>query len=139
LRLGAARDSGQDGCRRGQLQKLAACRLHRCCPAYSALTFAIFISGVQRAISLVTKAASACGPRFDLAGISQPRSARRLRTFSSSSALSSVSASLSTTAFGVPLGANKAFQADASNPGRPASLAVATLGMAGFRSAVLMA
>src|SRR5215813_6534428 len=87
-------------------------------PDHSALMLAALMIGVQRAISLVTRAASDCGPRFDLAGMSQPRSSRRLRTFSSSSALSSASVSMSRAAFGVPLGANKAFQADALNSGK---------------------
>src|SRR6516225_11049747 len=106
---------------------------------YSTLMLAALMIGVQRAISLVTRAASGCGPRFDLFGISQPRSSRRLRTFSSSSALSSVSVSLSRAALGVPLGANKAFQADASNSGKPASFVVGTFGRIGLRWAVLIA
>ena len=59
----------------------------------------------------------------------------RLRVPSSSSALSSASVSLSRIGFGVPLGANRAFQADAWNSGRPASLVVGTFGSAGLRSA----
>src|SRR5262249_18306778 len=98
---------------------------------YSALMLAALMIGVQRAISLATRAASDCGPRFDLAGMSQPRSSRRLRTFLSSSALSSASVSMSRAAFGVPLGANKAFQADALNSGKPASFDVGTFGRAG--------
>src|SRR5262252_3634321 len=100
---------------------------------------AALMIGVQRAISLVTRAASDCGPRFDLAGMSQPRSSRRVRTFSSSSALSSASVIMSRAAFGVPLGANKAFQADTLNSGKPASFDVGTFGRAGLRSAVLIA
>src|SRR5262249_15701571 len=67
---------------------------------YSALMLAALMIGVQRAISLVTRAASDCGPRFDLAGMSQPRSSRRLCTFSSSSALSSAAAPLNGTKVG---------------------------------------
>src|SRR5712691_3922039 len=106
---------------------------------YSALMLAALMIGVQRAISLLTRTASGCWPRFDLAGMSQPRPSRRLRTLSSSSALSSASVSVSRTAFGVPLGANKAFQADASNSGKPASFDVGTFGRLGLRSAVLIA
>src|SRR5262249_60721823 len=88
---------------------------------YSALMLAALMIGVQRAMSLETRAASDCGPRFDFAGMSQPRSSRRLRTFSSSSALSSASVSMSRAGFRVPLGANQAFQADPVHSGNPAS------------------
>src|SRR5262245_57495668 len=103
---------------------------------HSALVLAAMMIGVQRAISLLTRIASCCWPRFDLSGISKPRSSRRLRTVSSSSALSSALVSLPTTVFGVPLGANKAFQADAWNAAKPASLDVGTFGRVGLRSPV---
>ena len=85
---------------------------------HSTLMLAALMIGVQRAISLVTRAPSACGPRFDLSGISQPSWMRRLRTFSSSSAFASASARRSITGFGASFGANRPFQADASNCGQ---------------------
>src|SRR5262249_28888571 len=74
--------------------------------SYSKLTFAALIIGVQRAISFFTNAASGCGPRFVLPGTSPPMSERRLRTRSSSSALSRASLSPSRFGGGRPLGAN---------------------------------
>jgi hypothetical protein len=71
--------------------------------------------------------------------MSQPSSSRRLRTPSSSSVLSSALVSLSRTDFGVPLGANRAFQAYAWNSGKPASFAVGTFGRVGLRWAMLIA
>src|ERR1700730_7646328 len=108
--------------------------LRRLDPVYSILTLAAWMIGVQRAISLLTKARNGCGPRFPLSGISQPRTNRRLRVASSSSALSSASTSLSRIGFGVALGANKPVQADAWNSGSPASTVVGTFGMIGLRS-----
>src|SRR5215213_9228434 len=102
-------------------------------------TPAALITLVQRSISLFTNAASACEPRCGLSGSTLPSSSSRLRVFSSSNALSSASLSLSTIGFGVPLGANRAFQACASNWGSPASLEVGTSGNAGLRAAVPMA
>jgi hypothetical protein len=52
---------------------------------------AAFMIGVQRSISRLTKAASACWPRSPLPGSTLPRSSKRLRVSSSSSALSSAS------------------------------------------------
>src|SRR5215467_4258945 len=105
--------------------------------SHSALMFAAWMIGVQRATSLFTSAASDCCPRLALSGISQPRSSSRLRTFVSSSAVLSAWASLSRTAFDVVLGANKAFQAEAWKSGNPASFAVGTFGRVGLRSVVL--
>src|SRR3979411_2204175 len=105
-------------------------------PRHSVLTFAALMTGDQRATSLLTRARSGCWPRFGLSGMSQPRSSRRLRTLSSSSALSSASVSLSMIGFGVPFGANRAFQADASNSGMPASFDVGTFSMVTLRPAV---
>src|SRR5262249_34676829 len=68
-----------------------------------------------------------------LSGISLPRLSRRFCVFSSSIALSSASLSLSRIGFGVPLGANRAFQADAWNCGSPASSEVGTSGSAELR------
>src|SRR5712692_410434 len=126
-------------CRRIQVQHHLACASPTTQVHYLALMLAALIIGVQRAISLLTSAASGCGPRSVLSGMSQPSSSRRLRMLSSSSALSSASVSLSRTGFGVPLGANKAFQADAWNSGKPASFAVGTFGRVGLRSAMLIA
>src|SRR5712671_6975738 len=95
--------------------------------------------GVHFAISLLTNAARNCGPRLALSGMSLPKSNRRLRVVASSSALSSASVSLSRIGFGVALGANNAFQANAWNSGRPASLEVGTFGNIGLRSTVPIA
>src|SRR6516162_11775909 len=97
------------------------------------LMFAALMIGVQRAISLFTREASACWPRLALSGISKPRSSNRLRELSSSSALSSASASLSRVGFGVPLGENRASQPDTWNFGSPASFEVGTFGRTGLR------
>src|SRR6476620_11776657 len=80
--------------------------------------------GDQRAISLFTSAASACGPRRSLPGISLPSSRSRLRVASSSSALSSAADNLSRIDLGVPFGANSAFQADTWKSGNPPSFEV---------------
>src|SRR5687768_12467656 len=88
--------------------------------------------GDQRSISLLISARNGAGPRLDFSGMSQPSTSMRLRVASSSSALSSASASLSTIALGVPLGARKPFQADTWNAGKPASAVVGTPGNAGF-------
>src|SRR6266540_2179994 len=64
-------------------------------PSHSGLTFAALMIGAQRAISLFTSTASDGWPRRALSGTSQPISASRLRTFSSSRALSSASVSRS--------------------------------------------
>src|ERR1700704_5604233 len=106
---------------------------------HSALMFAASMIGVQRAISFLTSICNAIWPRLDLSGMSLAISARRLRTFMSSSALSSASVSLSRIGFGVDLGANKAFQADDWNSGSPASRVVGTFGSAGLRSAAAIA
>src|SRR5216684_8093522 len=110
--------------------------LHVLKTAYSALTFAALMIGVQRATSLLTRAASGCCPRCCFRGMSLPNSKRRLRVLSSSSALSSASVSLSRIGFGVALGANKPFQAETWNAGRPASVDVGTSGNNGWRSSV---
>ena len=60
-----------------------------------ASTLAAFRMGDQRAISAFTKASNFAGVRSSLPGSDPPRSDRRLRTPGSSSAWSSVSASLS--------------------------------------------
>src|SRR5215813_6951841 len=77
------------------------------------VTFAALMIGVQRAISLFTNAASGCWPRLSLPGMSPPRSEKRLRTCSSSSALSSASVSASRIGCGTPFGANNAHQGNA--------------------------
>lgn len=102
---------------------------------HSPLTFAALMIGIQRAISLFTKAASGCRPRAALSGTSPPMSSRRLRTLGSSNALSMASLSFSQIACGVPFGANSANQGDAWNSGSPASFEVGTFGMAALRSA----
>src|SRR5262249_27973780 len=84
---------------------------------------AALMIGVQRAISLLTKPASACWPRPALSGSTLPSSSSRLRVCSSSSALSSASVSLSSTGWGVSFGAKSAFQAWAWNWGRPGFVA----------------
>src|SRR3954454_21899368 len=98
---------------------------------HSALTFAAFMIGVHRAMSLFTSVASACGPRISLSGTSPPSSSRRLRVFSSSSALSKALLSASRIGRAVPFGANKAHHGDESRLGRPASLVVGTFGRVG--------
>src|SRR5260370_36365989 len=113
--------------------------LHGVDPVYSTLTFAAWMIGVQRAISLLTSARNGSGPRLGLSGMSQPRTSRRFRVTSSSSALSSAFASVSMIGFGVALGANRPFQADTWNSGNPASTVVGTLASAGFRSAAAIA
>src|SRR5690348_14503320 len=52
---------------------------------------AAWMIGAQRAISSLTNAANACCPRCALSGTSPPTSANRLRTSSSSNALSRAS------------------------------------------------
>src|SRR6516162_2490167 len=106
---------------------------------YSILTLAALMTGVQRAISLLTSAASAAWPRRSLGGMSQPRSMRRLRTFSSSSALSRASVSLSRIGLGVALGAKSPYQPVAWKSGSPASLVVGRFGSAGLRAGVATA
>src|SRR5215217_8877253 len=105
----------------------------------SICTPAAFITLLQRSISLFTNAVTAPGPRLDLSGNTLPISSRRLRVVSSSIALSNASPSLSRIGFGVPLGANSAFQAETSNSGIPASLVVGRSGSTGLRSAVATA
>ena len=101
----------------------------------SCVTPAALMTGVQRRSRSSPASPSACRPRRSLPGMSLPRSSRRLRVASSSSALSSARRQLvERSAFGVPLGANSAFQAEAWNSGRPASLVVGTSGSAGLRS-----
>src|SRR5262245_27725331 len=147
LRARHARHGYQHGSARGQLQDFAAGKLHGGPgaedadrkPAYSVLTAAALMIGVQRAISSLTSVARGCWPRRALSGISLPRLSRRFRVFSSSSAWSSASLSLSRIGFGVPLGANKAFQADAWNCGSPASSEVGTSGSAELRLELPMA
>src|SRR5882762_9817240 len=95
---------------------------------HSALTFAAFIIGVHRAMSLFTSIASCCGPRMSLSGTSPPSSSKRLRVFSSSSALSRAPLRASRIGCAVPFGANKAHHGDESRFGRPASLVVGTFG-----------
>ena len=72
-------------------------------PYFAAASFRI---GPSRAISLATSASSAFGPRRAGSGVDTPSSASRFCTASSLSPLFIASASLSTTALGVPLGAN---------------------------------
>src|SRR5436305_14709483 len=64
-------------------------------------------------ISLFTSAASAACVRASALGMSEPRSSRRLRTFSSSSALAAAAFNLARIGAGVPFGAKIAFQAEA--------------------------
>ena len=66
--------------------------------------------GCHLAMSVLSTAQDAPGPRSALAGIAPPRSIRRLATAGSSSALSSAAASLATTSFGAPFGAYIALQ-----------------------------
>src|SRR5262249_22735201 len=96
--------------------------------AYSDLTAAALMIGVQRAISSLTSAARGCWPRRGFSGISLPSSSRRFCVAASSSALSSAALSASTIGLGVPLGANNAFQADARNCASPASVDVGSSG-----------
>src|SRR5438552_16950175 len=98
---------------------------------HSALTFAALIIGVHRAMSLFTSSASGCGPRISLSGTSPPSSSKRLRVFSSSSALSKAALRLSRIGCAVPVGANKAHHGDESRFGRPTSLVVGTFGSVG--------
>src|SRR5438270_7156152 len=72
-------------------------------------------------ISLFTSAASAAWVRASGLGMSDPRSSRRLRTFSSSNALPAAAFSLARIGAGVPFGAKIAFQAEAWYFGKPAS------------------
>ncbi len=95
--------------------------------------------GVHRAISLFTSLPSSAWPRLLLSGMSQPRSDRRLRTVSSSSALSSAAVSVSSTGCGVAFGANRPYQADTANSGSPASAVVGMVGRAALRFAVPVA
>src|SRR5262249_54194013 len=67
--------------------------------------------GSQRATSLLTSSASAPGERPLPSGSTLPSSSSRWRVAGSSSAFDSVSLSLATISFGVPLGANSAFHA----------------------------
>src|SRR3954470_8173009 len=64
-------------------------------------------------ISLFTSAASAACVRASALGISEPRSSRRLRTFSSSSALDAAAFNFARIGAGVPFGPKIAFQAEA--------------------------
>src|ERR1039457_1911848 len=77
------------------------------------LGLAALMIGVHLAISLLTNAASACGVRPSRLGISLPRSSSCLRVSLSSRALPSAAFNFATIAGGVPLGANKAFHAEA--------------------------
>src|SRR5262249_10036219 len=101
--------------------------------AYSDLTAAALMIGVQRAISSLTSAARGCWPRRGFSGISLPSSSRRFCVAASSSALSSAALSASTIGLGVPLGANNAFQADAWNCASPAAVDVGSSGSAALR------
>src|SRR3954451_3194779 len=64
-------------------------------------------------ISLFTSAARAACVRASPFGMSDPSSSRRLRTFSSSSALLTAAFNFASTGAGVPFGAKIAFHAEA--------------------------
>src|SRR5437879_13665968 len=78
-------------------------------------------TGVHFAISLFTSDANASGVHSAAAGITLPRSSRRLRAPSSSSALHAAALSLAMTGAGVPIAANIALHARAWRAGEPAS------------------
>src|SRR5436305_14811107 len=90
-------------------------------------------------LSLFTSAASAACVRASGLGMSDPRSSRRLRTFSSSNALPAAAFSLARIGAGVPFGAKIAFQAEAWYFGKPASAVVGKSGSDGLRSGVAIA
>ena len=66
--------------------------------------------------------------------MSAPISIRRRLTASSSSALASAAFTFAITGFGVPAGANSAFQAENWKSGKPASAVVGTSGTAALRA-----
>jgi hypothetical protein len=69
-------------------------RLRPIIARHSTLMLAELMIRVHFAISLLTNAASGCGPRLALSGMSLPNSCRRLRVFASSNALTRIACSL---------------------------------------------
>src|SRR5215204_5371265 len=106
---------------------------------YSAYTPAALITAPQRSISDLTKARRKSGLARSGPAATAPRSANLDLTSGSFKASFSAATNLSITGFGVPLGANMAYQMFTSKPGNPAPAAVGRFGSASARVGLVTA